>query len=485
MTEEDTLSFYVTKDVVQALAQKEQAFYDIRGAFSGVTSGYSSQLERYHEEIVSTGQFIYESVFGHIGDVHWKNALKNSSRFNLNIDPALWHFSWELLFDKEVGSFLDRSSRPIVRYVGEQSSSLDTLCLETPQMLFMGTDPFDRPTRESEQFDAITRSAPAQYKKIPGFTNLLTKVSSNFSPSDSQWDIFVNDLWEVKPNILHIVAHGSGANSLIFNDLNNSVGEQITYHGFVNILEEIGCVQLLVLTVCKSNYFFLEYPQLAQLLFEKTNLSAIVLMASEIGASSVTKFTYYFYYALWRGRSVASAIGYARDQMRTQISRNFSLLWSTPMLYERIDINPFGNWLEEMCYKYLNAPTIQDEHIETLHEVVVSLQDKVNDLVLIHEQAYPFQDELLFHCEEVEKAISRLSNAMTLTNQSYDPQNSKWLNSVRATRSQTIPILQRLVAFSRSPKRKHQLPQVIREAQSACQELLNHFSLENLPKSTI
>ena len=47
VTEEDTLSFYVTKDVVQALAQKEQAFYDIRGAFSGVTSGYSSQLSRH------------------------------------------------------------------------------------------------------------------------------------------------------------------------------------------------------------------------------------------------------------------------------------------------------------------------------------------------------------------------------------------------------------------------------------------------------
>lgn len=470
-------TFTVQTEIVQLLAGIEQKFYNLRRAFSGVSSGDNTTLERYHEDIANFGNQFYQNIFRQIDRKFWQTILREGGRYSFDLDPKLWNKCWELLYDEDIGFLDGGGTRPIVRQIGKVHNPSEMLFLYPPQMLFLGTDPFDRPTRESEQYDAVIRSAPPGYKKI------IVKIGADSSHSDSQWDEFVSCLWKNKPNILHIVAHGFGSQALVFNDNNSSVGGRITYSGLVNVLAEVNSVNLLILTACKSGHFFSRYPQLAQLLFDKTNLAAVVLMASEIGASAVTKFTYYFYQALWRGEDVASAIGYARNQMRLQISQNFSLQWSTPMLYERTAVNPFGKWIEEMRKTYLNDPIIQDEHVEALHEAATDLQERVDDLVAVQQQADPFQSELIFHCGEIERSVRRFSNALTLTNRSYEPQNAAWLNSVKATKSQAVPTLQRLVAFSKNPKRKHELPLVTEEALSVCRDLLEHFSLPNLPKS--
>jgi len=418
--------------------------------------------EEFHANLREYGTRLHEAVFGQIYELWYEIVSRGRERYILDVEPSLWKFPWELLYHQKLG-YLDSLSTPVVRWLGKEPYFLEVACLDRPSIYFAGADPIDHPTRADEQFEKLCAQTPNDINSA----QVLSRSGRDPRNETPQWERIVNDLRRSTPDILHVVAHGKGANGLAFEGKSRYEEIIVSYETLNELLIDIQKVKLLILASCGSSIFFEEKPHLARKLFDQTELKAVVLMASDVSAETLIKFTELFYKALWNRVDVAYATAYARSMIRSQASKPISLQWSVPMLYETLSINPFSKWLGEVR-KSVSAPSLPFEYLEAAKTEAGNIRKEMAKLARLRQQTHPASSSATFIMAKLKQACDRYRQTMSMFDQCYTPEDEFLLDSIRVTSSQTLPIIDR---FTRSATGWEDSDKAITASENLAEEL--------------
>lgn len=404
------------------LAESEQMFYNERLVMARAKRSAVSYIEQSRKRLVTKGKELYECVFNQAGTDWDRIMFEQEGCYLLNLDASLWHIPWELMFRDKYG-YLDRGAfEPVVRFLALPTTLPKTIYIDSPRICFITTDPINKPTRAQEQFDKLVTQLPGE-----PHDSIIRRIDISLAGKTFFWEHVCEELRRTRPNVLHIVAHGTGPEGLIMEGATRDEEVVVEYQALVDILVEIRSVQILVIAACESGSFFVNYPDLAKKLFISSGLLAAILMDSEISAPALIKFTEHFYRALWHGLELSSALGVARSALRAIKTDPSSLQWSVPIMYRVND----SAILISGLYEEVHKPFLPIEYVEQTRTIAKAVQSDVHRLCYLFEKPRPPIEDIQEAGEQLSREFENfLTELKQLEAYPHNQMDENWLKKL-------------------------------------------------------
>ncbi|MBW4466437.1 MAG: CHAT domain-containing protein [Pegethrix bostrychoides GSE-TBD4-15B] len=327
------------------------------------------------EALRDIGVKLYSSIFRDdwseylmtvVRGIHKADNLQQGLRINVHACGEIAETTpWELLCDPKNRGFIGCSSSSTIVRVPEADLRGETQTMEPPvRILLAGASPINRSSVHArDEIDKIHQCLKKPLLTQQATVNKRLKVS---------WKRFRRSVKELKPHILHLVAHGSEQGILFQNG--DNCDTPISCEALYNFLGDIEELRLVVLNICASESVIKRQFALHPRRIPSSNgIWAIVVTRATISSDSSYEFSQALYQAIAEGRSIVQAVGEARNYLQGMNAPK-GLEWITPALYEACNVVPFPPLTP--IREIVNGTPLSTEYIYQIRKK----QNDLNDL---------------------------------------------------------------------------------------------------------
>jgi hypothetical protein len=238
---------------------------------------------------------------------------------------------WELLCNETTKTFFGCSESSTIVRVPNNGFQGEMKRIEPPvRVLLAGASPINRSSvHAGPEIDQIYQS----------LEKLEPTQAVFYKEPKTSWKNFREQVEEIKPHILHLIAHGS-EDGVLFQSQDHR-DEPINCEALYNFLGDSKDLRLVVLNICASeNVIKRQFALYPRRIPSVNGIWSILVTRTTISSDFSYDFSDALYKALTQGKSIAQAVGKARNYLQG-MNKSKGLEWSTPVLHSACNVLPF------------------------------------------------------------------------------------------------------------------------------------------------
>lgn len=398
------------------LTKEEHLFYTLMRSQLSACANIPARREADVTQLRQTQRDKGIQLFDHFFSAPDAQEIFKTRGLRLQLDSSLYAFPWELMRSSDLGT-IDAVSHPITRALALSNDTFrpgETLFLDWPKVLFLGADP--EPLATSTRAKGVLGEIMPLFNRWSNAQALIEDERTYAKAGVAQYGRFWDAVRAYEPSIVHIVAHGrtdSQEKGLVLEGENERSSRLVAMEQLLWALEGIPSVRVLIVMACQSGPLFEACIEQVRSSPGLSQIEAVVCVASDVSVQANKEFTRCLYNYLWSSLDLASAVAYARQELRKGLmgSYDLRLQWSIPMLYETSPVNPFARLINRV-ESLQNLPPLPGEYLEQVELASTDIGEAVEGLARSLSRVRHTEAERTFWLTRLRIGLDALEHAL-------------------------------------------------------------------------